>query len=90
MYPSKEELRVEFENLEELDKNILADCVFNADLCRLETGGVGFEEGGDCAAGLFREGRFLGLEVAKTGDEEFEGGFEFRLGGGWEVSMGGE
>jgi len=43
MYPREEELGVEFENLEELDEDILADGVFDADLCGFETGGVGFE-----------------------------------------------
>ena len=53
MYPREEELGVEFEDLEQLDKDILADGIFDADLCRFEAGGVRFEESGDRAAGLF-------------------------------------
>lgn len=76
MYPREEELGIEFEDLEELDEDILTDSVFNADLCGFEPGGIGFKKSGDRAAGLFGEGRFFGLEVAEAGDEEFEGGFE--------------
>lgn len=36
MYPREEELGVEFEDLEEFDEDVLADGVFDTDLCGFE------------------------------------------------------